>query len=43
MDEFNAQLQKEKDSIEREKSLEAKLKEQEIINRSKDEISKKNR
>ncbi|MBC7564846.1 DUF2130 domain-containing protein [Candidatus Saccharibacteria bacterium] len=41
MDEFNAQLQKEKDSIEREKSLEAKLKEQEIINRSKDEISKK--
>jgi len=31
MDEFNAQLQKEKQSIEREKKLEAKLKEQEII------------
>jgi hypothetical protein len=40
-DEFNAQLQKEKESIEREKSLEAKLKEQEIIDRSKDAISKK--
>ena len=41
MDEFNAQLQKEKDNIEREKTLEAKLKEQEIIDRSKDVISKK--
>ena len=41
MDEFNVQLQKEKDNIEREKSLEAKLNEQAIIERSKDAISKK--
>lgn len=40
-DEFNAQLQKEIISIEREKELEAKLKEQEIIDRSKDDMSKK--
>lgn len=40
-DEFNAQLQKEKESIEREKELEAKLKEQEIVNHSKETISKK--
>lgn len=39
--EFNARLQKEKENIEREKMLEAKLKEQEIINSSKDVISKK--
>jgi len=41
MDEFNAQLNKEKQSIQREKELEARLKEQEIIDRSKDAISKK--
>lgn len=41
MDEFNAQLKKERDTIEREKELEAKLKEQEIIDRSKNAISKK--
>jgi hypothetical protein len=41
MNEFNAQLQKEKENIEREKALEAKLKEQEIIDRSKDAISKR--
>jgi hypothetical protein len=41
MDEFNAQLKKETQSIEREKALEARLKEQEIIDRSKDAISKK--
>jgi len=41
MDEFNAQLQKETQSIERQKTLEARLKEQEIIDRSKDAISKK--
>lgn len=41
MDEFNAQLNKEKQGIEREKELEARLKEQEIIERSKDAISKK--
>jgi len=41
MDEFNAQLNKEKQAIEREKALEARLKEQEIIDRSKDAISKK--
>ena len=40
-DEFNAQLQKEKEAIEREKTLEGRLKEQEIIERSKDAISKK--
>jgi len=40
-DEFNAQLQKEKEAIEREKALEGRLKEQEIIDRSKDAISKK--
>jgi hypothetical protein len=41
MDEFNARLQKEIESIEREKALEAKLNEQVIIDRSKDAISKK--
>ena len=40
-DEFNAGLQKEIESINREKALEAKLNEQEIIDRSKDAISKK--
>jgi hypothetical protein len=40
-DEFNVQLQKEIESIEREKALEAKLKEQEIIDLSKEAISKK--
>jgi len=39
--EFNAQLQKEIESIEREKALEAKLNEQAIIDRSKEAISKK--
>ncbi len=41
MNEFNAQLAKEKEAIEREKALEARLKEQEIIDRSKDAIAKK--
>jgi hypothetical protein len=41
MNEFNAQLQKEKEAIEREKELEARLKEQEITDRSKDAIAKK--
>ena len=41
MEEFNAQLKKETESIERQKALEARLKEQEIIDRSKDAISKK--
>lgn len=41
MNEFNAQLAKEKEAIEREKTLEARLKEQEIIDRSKDAIAKK--
>lgn len=41
MSEFNAQLQKEKDVISREKELEARLKEQVIIDQSKDDISKK--
>lgn len=41
MDEFNAQLQKEKQSIEREKQLEARLTEQAIVERSKEAISKK--
>ena len=41
MEEFNAQLNKEKLTIEREKALESKLREQEIIERSKDAISKK--
>ncbi len=41
MDEFNAQLQKETKNIEREKELEAELKEQEIIGRSKEDIAKK--
>lgn len=40
-DEFNAQLQKELQAIERQKELEAKLKTQEIIDSSKDAISKK--
>ncbi len=40
-DAFNAQVQKERQSIEREKELEAKLKEQEIIDRSRDSIAKK--
>jgi len=40
-DEYSARLLKEKESIEREKSLEAKLKEQEIIDRSKEAITKK--
>lgn len=39
--EFNAQLQKERDNIAREKELEGKLKEQKIIEHSKDEIVKK--
>jgi len=41
MDEFNAQLAKEKATIEREKELEARLKEQEITDRSKDILAKK--
>jgi hypothetical protein len=41
MDEFNAQLNKEKLAIEREKILEAQLKEREIIEQSKDALSKK--
>ena len=41
IDEFNAQLQKEAANIERQKSLEAKLKEQELIDRSKVALSKK--
>jgi hypothetical protein len=41
LDEFNARLQKEKENIEREKALEAKLKEQEIIDRAKDALAKK--
>ena len=41
MDEFNAQLNKEKLNIQREKELEARLKEQEILERSKDAIAKK--
>lgn len=41
MNEFNAQLQKEKEAIEREKELENRLKAQEIVDRSKDAISKK--
>lgn len=41
MDEFNARLQKEKESIEREKELEAKLKEQQIIDSAKGELAKK--
>jgi len=41
MDEFNAQLDKEKQNIEREKQLEARLKEQEILERAKDALSKK--
>jgi len=40
-DEFNAQLQKEKEGIEREKSLESKIKEQEILDSSKEAMSKK--
>ena len=40
-DEFNTQLQKETENIEREKALEARLNEQEIVDRSKDAISKK--
>jgi len=41
MDEFNAQLDKEKQNIEREKQLEARLKEQEIQERAKDALAKK--
>jgi len=41
MDEFNAQLDKEKQNIEREKQLEARLKEQEILERAKDALAKK--
>ena len=41
MDEFNAQLNKEKLNIEREKELEAKLKEQEILERAKVAVAKK--
>jgi len=41
MDEFNNQLKKEIQSIEREKELEAKLKEQKIVDRSKNDIAKK--
>lgn len=40
-DEFEALLQKEKESIEREKLLELQIKEQEIIKQSAEEISKK--
>ncbi len=41
MDEFNAQLQKEKVTLEREKEFEARIKEQELLDRSKDELSRK--
>jgi len=41
MEEFNAQLRKETENIEKQKSLEARLKEQEIIERSKEAIAKK--
>jgi len=41
MEEFNAQLKKETDNIEREKALEAKLSAQEIIDSSKDALAKK--
>jgi hypothetical protein len=41
MEEFNAQLQKEKQIIEQQKALEAKLKEREIIERAKENIAKK--
>ena len=41
MDEFNAQLRKETENIERQKALEAKLSQQEIIDRSKDTLAKK--
>jgi len=41
MEEFNAQLRKETENIEKQKTLEAQLKEQEIIERSKDAIAKK--
>jgi hypothetical protein len=41
MNEFNAQLKKEKENIEREKHLEAKLREQEIIKRAQDKITEK--
>ncbi len=41
-EEFNAQLQKEKEAIEREMKLEARLKEKEIVDHSKKDISKKN-
>jgi len=41
MEEFNAQLRKETETITREKEYQAKLKEQEIIDRSKEAISKK--
>jgi len=41
MEEFNAQLRKETQTIEREKAYEARIKEQEIIDRSKDAIAKK--
>jgi len=41
LEEFNTQLKKEMESFEREKELEAKLREQQIIDRSKDEIAKK--
>lgn len=39
--EFNARIQKETESIEREKALEAQLKERQIIDRSKEALSKK--
>jgi len=41
MDEFNARLRKETENIERQKALEAKLSQQEIIDRSKDALAKK--
>jgi len=41
MDKFNAELEKEKESITREKNLELKLKEQEIIKREQANIAKK--
>lgn len=40
-DEFNAQLETSKHSIEKEKSLEAELKEKDIINRAKEALTKK--
>ena len=41
MNEFNAQLEKEKKNIEREKDLEIKLKQQEILEKAKSEVANK--